>query len=120
MFEVDIICPLISFFLSTFVIWVYLHQLAFFFLSIFFVRRSMYRHVEPPPVCPGVSIVKPLMGLDARLRENLVSHFTIDYPKFEILFCVKDENDPVIDLVNSLRGEYPLVDSRLIIGKYLY
>lgn len=37
--------------------------------------------------------------------------------QYELLFCVESSTDPVIALVDSLRQKYPLVDSRLFIGK---
>ncbi|KAF8572371.1 hypothetical protein P879_00452 [Paragonimus westermani] len=116
MFEASLIYPLIYFSLATVVLWIYIHQLCFFLLAIYTARRYMHRIPDKLPKCPGVSIIKPLMGCDACLRENLLSHFTLEYPKFELLFCVQDENDPAVDLVNSLRGEYPLVESHIFIG----
>ncbi|TNN08183.1 Ceramide glucosyltransferase isoform 1 [Schistosoma japonicum] len=56
------------------------------------------------------------MGVDGCLQENLLSHFTLDYPNFELLFCVQNENDPVIKLLQSLCEEYPNVNTRLFIG----
>uniref|UniRef100_A0A1I8FIR2 ceramide glucosyltransferase n=1 Tax=Macrostomum lignano TaxID=282301 RepID=A0A1I8FIR2_9PLAT len=38
------------------------------------------------------------------------------YPKYELLLCVQDEQDPVIGLVNNLRERFPNVDCRLFIG----
>ncbi|VDP90640.1 unnamed protein product [Echinostoma caproni] len=76
----------------------------------------MHRKVDQLSMAPGVSVIKPLMGVDSCLKDNLISHFTLDYPKFELLFCVQDEDDPVIPLVNSLREQYPHVDAQLLIG----
>jgi len=53
------------------------------------------------------------------LYENLASSFRQDYPKFEIIFSVADENDPAIKIVKDLIKKYPKVDARLTIGLYL-
>lgn len=56
------------------------------------------------------------MGVDPLLEENLESHFKMKYPKFELLFCVQDDQDDAINLVNRLQEKYPSVDTRLFIG----
>lgn len=65
---------------------------------------------------PGISIVKPLMGVDALLEENLESHFSLDYPKFELLLCTQTDDDEAIPVVNRLRQKYPHVDCTLFTG----
>lgn len=62
-----------------------------------------------------ISILKPLHGLDEGLEENLRSFFTQDYPRFEILFALRDPADPAIPLVERLRREYPHVPTDLIL-----
>ncbi|KAJ3136151.1 hypothetical protein HK101_004050, partial [Irineochytrium annulatum] len=65
----------------------------------------------------GVSILRPLKGVDNALKENLASSFRLQYPKYEILFSVADKDDPAIAVVNELKAEYPNVDATLIIGE---
>lgn len=65
---------------------------------------------------PGVSIMKPLKGVDDNLYENLDSYFTLEYPKYELVFCVQDASDPAIEIVRQLIAKYPLVDARLFYG----
>ncbi|CAH3173135.1 unnamed protein product [Porites evermanni] len=62
---------------------------------------------------PGVSILKPLVGEEPNLIKNLQTFFELNYPKFEILFCVQDELDPAVKIVRQLMEAYPLVNSRL-------
>lgn len=69
---------------------------------------------------PGVSILRPLRGLDCNLYENLESSFQQRYPaaKFEIICSVAEEDDPAIRVVRTLMEAYPNVDASLIVGEH--
>ncbi len=69
-----------------------------------------------PNYTPPVTIFKPLKGLDEELEENLRSFFRLDYPTFQMLFCVADAADPAVAVVEKLRAEFPDVDSGLVVG----
>lgn len=64
---------------------------------------------------PGVSILKPLVNsADPSLFENLETFFTLDYPKYEILFCVQETEDSRLRMyVDSLIQKYPSVQSKV-------
>ena len=88
-------------------------------------RRKRYRLrprsplvYSPPTAVEGVSIIRPLKGLDPNIFENLESTFVQNYPKFEIVLSVADQGDPVIPIVNELFTKYPAASARLVIGKY--
>src|SRR5580698_8377029 len=65
---------------------------------------------------PPSSLVRPLCGIDNYAADTLRSTFELDYPRYEILFCVTDAADPVLPLVKGLIAAYPTVDARLLIG----
>ena len=65
---------------------------------------------------PGVSVLRPVCGLENHLEETLATTFGADYPMFEILFCVASPGDPVIPLVNRLIEAHPHVAAQLLIG----
>jgi len=73
------------------------------------VAKSM--HGTPP-----ASIVRPVCGLDADAETTLRSTFHLAYPRYEILFCVAQPNDPVIPLLKKLIAQYPQADAKLLIG----
>jgi ceramide glucosyltransferase len=73
------------------------------------VQPRDLKSVEP------ISILKPLSGLDADLESNLRTFFEQDYPSFEILFAVREPDDPAVPVVEKLRQVYPNVPSRLLI-----
>jgi ceramide glucosyltransferase len=85
-----------------------------FFLSIHF---CFTRKTVPSPLLPGISVLKPLKGIDADSRANLESFFRIQYPRFELIFCVACSTDPAVALVEELLRENPLVSARLFFGE---
>ena len=62
-----------------------------------------------------ISVLKPLAGHDLGLEENLRTFFTQDYPSFELLFAVRTEEDPAVEVVHKLQAEFPAIASTLII-----
>lgn len=81
-------------------------------------KRSLSSRMKKDQV-PGVTIIRPLRGIDCNMYENLASSFRQDYPLFEIVFSVAQANDPAIAVVKDLMKKYPKVDARLIIGKFV-
>lgn len=65
---------------------------------------------------PGVSVLKPLRGMDPNTREAFISQITQNYPNFEILFGVQDEDDPAVSEVTRLQTEYPDAAIHLLVG----
>ncbi len=78
------------------------------------VKRAP-RLQQEPPEWPGVTILKPMKGVDARMYAGLVSHCRLEYPgDVELLFGVQSLDDPAVAEVARLRVEYPKVDIRLV------
>src|SRR5436190_21173081 len=79
-------------------------------------RRNADLPLPPLPQLWGVSILRPLKGLDPQLEECLESAFRQNYPQFEILLSVADEQDPAAKVARSLIVKYTNVHARLVIG----
>src|SRR5205807_4916402 len=88
-----------------------------FYLLCLWSARSFRRSSGEPPVAalPGVSILKPLRGMDPRMYESFRSHCLQDYPEYEIIFGVSDADDPAVDAVERLVREFPRRQIRLVI-----
>ena len=64
----------------------------------------------------GVSILKPLLGCIDTLEENLETYFTLEYPVFEIIFCIENKDDPAIVIIKRLQEKYPDVCTIISVG----
>jgi ceramide glucosyltransferase len=70
---------------------------------------------SPRNFTPPVSILKPLCGVEPQAYENLRSHCIQDYPSYEIIFGVRDPNDPIVPIVRRLMTEFRGVSMRLVV-----
>ncbi len=73
-------------------------------------------HEPASALAPAVSLVRPVCGIENYVEETLASAFTLDYPRYEILFCVASAQDPVVPVVKRLMAAHPAVPARLLVG----
>jgi len=78
--------------------------------------RRAKRPVHGLPDAPAISLVRPVCGIDNYVEDTLRSAFHLDYPRYEIVFCVALPGDPVVPLVERLIAAYPQVRARLLVG----
>src|SRR5918994_380761 len=78
------------------------------------VASGRRRPGPPPPA--GVSILRPVCGLEHRIEATLASSFQIAHPCYEVIFCVAVADDPVIAIVRRLIREHPGIPARLLVG----
>ncbi|HTM14635.1 MAG TPA: bacteriohopanetetrol glucosamine biosynthesis glycosyltransferase HpnI [Bryobacteraceae bacterium] len=64
---------------------------------------------------PPVSVLKPVHGAEARLKENLESFFRQDYPSYEILFAADEADDSALDVVRDVSARYPRIPCRILV-----
>ena len=64
---------------------------------------------------PPVSVLKPVHGLETRLKENVESFFRQDYPDYEILFAADEEDDAALAVIREVCARYPKIHSRVLV-----
>lgn len=65
---------------------------------------------------PPASILKPNRGLDPEAYENLASFCRLDYPNYEIVFCVDSDDKAVIEVIDRLKANFPNQRIRVLYG----
>ncbi|HXY78743.1 MAG TPA: glycosyltransferase [Candidatus Acidoferrales bacterium] len=64
---------------------------------------------------PPVTVLKPVHGLEARMRENIESFFRQDYPTYEIIFAADEADDAALPLVREICAKYPHIPTRIMV-----
>jgi len=78
-------------------------------------RRESESRARLGKALPPVSVLKPVHGNEARLKENLESFFHQDYPQFEILFAADEADDPALPVVREICARFPNIPSRILV-----
>jgi len=78
--------------------------------------RSPIAYEPASPKAPPVSLVRPVCGIENYVKETLASAFALDYPHYEIVFCVASAQDPTVPIVKQLIAAHPNVPARLLVG----
>lgn len=68
-------------------------------------------------VPPAVTVLKPIKGTDPDMYENLASFLDQDHPRFQVLFCLQNPDDPALPVLRRLRQNFAEADIDIVISK---
>lgn len=83
------------------------------FAGIRFARRK--EAARPAAGLPRVSILKPLKGADPEMYEALRSHCVQEFPDYEMLCGITEENGPAVPVIERLIREFPEARIQLVL-----
>lgn len=78
--------------------------------------RSLARR-DPAASMPPVTVIKPLKGGEESLYENLASFCRLDYPCYQLVFCLQCPEDPALGVVARLKKDFPDADMEIVVSK---
>lgn len=90
--------------------------LGYSLVALWSARAFLRRRRFEPGFAPGVTILKPLRGVDPGMAEAFASHCRQHYGgEYEILFGVASMDDPAAALVGEMQAAFPERPIRLIV-----
>jgi ceramide glucosyltransferase len=79
------------------------------------VRRFAAQPSARPAVRPAVTVLKPLCGDERGLEDNLLSLCRQDYPRFQVVFGLRDWDDPALVTAQRLTARLPDADLTTVV-----
>lgn len=73
-----------------------------------------------PRDLPAVTVLKPLCGAEPETYQCLRSFCDQAYTQFQVVFGVRDSNDPAVAIVERLKREFPQLDLQLVVDRRLH
>jgi ceramide glucosyltransferase len=88
-----------------------------FYCYAIYAAFTFFRHPHPINIDfhPPITILKPLCGLDNNTYENLASFCRQDYPIYQIIFSIRDSQDPATVAIKKIINDFPKLDIQLVI-----
>ncbi|MEW6130539.1 MAG: glycosyltransferase [Acidobacteriota bacterium] len=87
------------------------HLLALYAAAKFFLTRTASPQIE----CQPASVLIPLAAADLSVYQNYARLCRQQYPcPYQLVFCVRDQNDPAISLINTLKENFPDADIEIV------
>lgn len=86
------------------------------------VVRLRYTAAWPPntrrrsSTAEGVTILRPLKGIDPEQDACLASAMQQEYPRFELLYLAESEGDAALAAARAMMEKYPDVDARVLVS----
>ncbi len=74
--------------------------------------RQLVHHLHE-----GVSLVRPVCGLESHIEETLLSSFRQSHTNYEVIFCVANENDQSLPLLRNLISRNLGVEAKILVGE---
>jgi ceramide glucosyltransferase len=94
----------------------FIYYLIAIYSSIKFFTSVPRNKTQGPEFTPSISNLKPVRGLDPEAYENFASFCRQDYPDYELLFCVHDQLDPAVPVLEKLVRDFPECKIRILYG----
>lgn len=95
---------------------VLLTALQHWFIANFFFVTEKNLKVKHSPFTPKASVVIPCRGIDPHFDASIKSVLAQDYPDYEVVFAVQDEEDPAYARLRFLIDNHSAVPAQIVIA----